>query len=83
MWLRKSIEVMTTKEIAAKILIAIDRYETSYSYKCGEGGFYSKSIDNCFHEVFGEDTFLYYPHNMAIKQSRDYMKFWAKEVLKN
>jgi hypothetical protein len=73
---------MTTKEIAAKILIVIDRHETSYSYKCDEGGFYSKSIDNCFQEVFQEDTFSYYPYNMAIKQSRDYMKFWAKEVLK-
>lgn len=74
---------MTPKQIAAKILIVIDLYETSYSYKCDSGGFYSKPIDNCFQEVFQEDTFSYYPYNMAIKQSRDYMKFWAKEVLKN
>lgn len=74
---------MTPKQIAAKILIVIDLYETSYSYKCDSGGFYSKPIDNCFQEVFQEDTFSYYPYNMAIKQSRDYMKFWAKEVLRN
>lgn len=49
--------IMTTKEIASKILIVIDRYETSYSYTCGEGGFYTKTLDNCFQEVFGEDTF--------------------------
>ena len=74
---------MTPKQIAAKILIVIDLYETSYSYKCDSGGFYSKPIDNCFQEVFQEDTFSYYPYNMAIKQARDYMKFWAKEVLRN
>jgi hypothetical protein len=74
---------MTIKEIAAKILLVIEVREKSYLYKRDRGGFYNKTLDECFHEVFREDTFSYYPHNMAIKQSQSYMEFWAKEILRN
>lgn len=85
--------MMTHKEIAGKILDAIDLREKSY-VKTGTGvdrvgkiyedGFHTKTRTQCFQELFGDDPYLLYePYRQMFWAGSKDIESWAISVLKN
>ena len=81
---------MSHKEIATKILDVIDLHKKSY-IKTGismdragnkhEEGIHTKTITECFQEIFGDDSFLYdIQYDSVVWPSK--MESWAISVLK-
>ena len=86
-----TIKQMTHREIAIKVLDVIDLREKSW-VKTGIGvdrvgkeheqGHYTKTDDQCFKEIFGDDSFLYESYKICCKLFTKEMKDWANYILK-
>lgn len=83
--------MITHKEIATKILDVIDLHKKSY-IKTGistdragnkhEERIHTKTITECFQEIFGDDSFLYEPYRIVLDVWPSKMESWAISVLK-
>ena len=82
---------MTHKQIATKILDVIDLHKKSYvkigigfdrAGKQYEHGMHTKTITQCFQEIFGDDSFLYEPYKIVLDVWPSKMESWAICVLK-
>ena len=82
---------MTHKEIVTKILDVIDLHKKSYvktgtnfdhAGKEHEQGIHTKTLTQCFQEIFGDDSFLYEPYKIVLDVWPSKMESWAISVLK-
>lgn len=82
---------MTHREIATKILAVMDLYEKSW-VKTGiswdragnkhEEGYHTKTRNQCFQEIFGDESFLYEPYRILIQTYKRDLEHWVNCILK-
>ena len=84
------IKQMSHREIATKVLAVMDLHEKSY-VKTGisvdragnkhQEGYHAKTRNQCFQEIFGNESFLYEPYRILIQTYKRDLEHWVEYIL--